>query len=431
VAKVSDQIMAVLKNENRPLTIRELAISLYGEDSQHKLSQAMVSMRKVGAIEVVQNTKPMQFIPTIKDKKVAQTSTQNIPAKFKSAKIEIDLSSCDTSKDVREAARVALENSGLDLKALDAHCNSKFISSEYKSTPKVMIYPVEAAWALAYCMGRNRPYYPDNIKKLVREIKNGTWGFSNGQPNPGKPVVFNLSNRQKEGQHRFIAVLVTGEAISVTLNIGSTEADVVGELPEKDRKPLDQLFMSLCEAGYEDEVNEKDIELYRNVASRIESTPGSRITGSKFSGVGADEFAHCPEKVSEMFRLVKHQKRCWKAAAELPMRTVGNNGRVLVSGFVDMARENNVEAATKVYQVAFGSETATLGKTGTAARYVLDKLLGAKSLHREKREIAILRILLKLAKILAQPNVRSTDKNWGPRSAFFRDETAELNHPEL
>lgn len=421
---ISGRVLDLINMAKRPMTAKDMAYELFGENAQHRVSQAIENLRKKGCIIAVQNTYPKAYV------KPSNKST-GVIVKKSEMNLECDFTQCHTSEHVRDVAKAALkrmEKNGFDLNALNEQCKKKFVSSEYKSALNVRITPLEAAWALAYGWGGNRAFNLHNARKLVKEIKSGNWNLVDGKPVSGSPIVVTPEGFHTEGQHRLVAIVETGEALKFTLNTGSTEGTIVGALVERIRKPEDQLIMSLRKAGYSDKVNEEDQETYRDIASRLCATPGSRITGSKFTGVDADKFTAYPSKVDQMFLCLDFKEKMWAELPELELHSKGANRRILVSALVDMTRATNAASAAKVFNIVFGNDTPTLGTTGVSARLILTKLLGAKDAKRELRENAILGIFIDLARIVAKPYVPKIDKGYGQGNAFFRKHVSTLKH---
>lgn len=431
-----ERVLKTVKYAKHPVTAKDIANTLFGENAQHRVTQAIKHLRDEGKIvpvnNAVNNVRPFLYVAAENAQKPdEQAAPQKQGTKMTETKNflevipNIDFSKCQTSNEVRDAAFQALNElhqEGLDLQALFEHCQKKFVSETYKSELNVPITPIEATWALAYGWGNNRAYDPATAKAYAQEIKNFKWGQINGKPTAGGPIAFNPLGLHLEGQHRFVAIVMTGQTLYFTLNTGSSSEAVVGALAEKKRNPDDQLIMSLRKNGFDvDETNQTE---YRDIASRLCTKAGSKITGTPFTGIDADKFAQSQAKVQKMFMYLDYQKTVWELLPEIKLHATGANKRLLTSALVDMAEETSPAIATQALSIIFGNETKKLGKTGVSARLIITKLLGKKNQRRELIEKAVLNIFLKLANILSKKNFSNADLNLGPRSTFF---TSALN----
>jgi hypothetical protein len=430
VAKIVDNVLNIMKQEGKPLTIREIAIILYGEDAQHRLNQAMVNLRRVGAVSVVKNTKPMQFILNTKEQK-----QMAIPLVTHSTKPAIpQFSAKMVSPEEFKAWAVSYLNKKVPSKTmraeLSARCEKKFSASEL--TLKWMtINGLEAAWLIVNRNKANRDLEPTNskTKKNLAKMLDGTWDDSLDER-----FVFNKQLRLVEGQHRLYCLMVSETEHAFPVELFSTSADLKRPSAEITRRASHQFTITARGLGVAIQAGMSDVN--RDFASRVfGGKPGARVIGCPFDAHDAASVANDPVLRTKVMEISADFSALLVCDPEVKTHISKSSQRVLHSIYADVWMLHGAKVADSLFSAVLG-ESKLLKDTGRHARALYMEIMAKRKVNEngiktdaDSVDRAIMLMMMEVAQILTKEKLNKADVEIPKAGGIFRKYREQFGLP--
>jgi hypothetical protein len=407
VAKIVDNVLNIMKQEGKPLTIREIAIILYGEDAQHRLNQAMVNLRRVGAVSVVKNTKPMQFILNTKEQK-----QMAIPLVTHSTKPAIpQFSAKMVSPEEFKAWAVSYLNKKVPSKTmraeLSARCEKKFSASEL--TLKWMtINGLEAAWLIV------------NRNKANRDLD--------------ERIVFNKQLRLVEGQHRLYCLMVSETEHAFPVELFSTSADLKRPSAEITRRASHQFTITARGLGVAIQAGMSDVN--RDFASRVfGGKPGARVIGCPFDAHDAASVANDPVLRTKVMEISADFSALLVCDPEVKTHISKSSQRVLHSIYADVWMLHGAKVADSLFSAVLG-ESKLLKDTGRHARALYMEIMAKRKVNEngiktdaDSVDRAIMLMMMEVAQILTKEKLNKADVEIPKAGGIFRKYREQFGLP--